>query len=158
MEAYKIEIAVIKKTIVELTAVEKQWMDAALAAARNAYAPYSKFQVGAVVVLDNDQLVAGNNQENAAYPSGLCAERVALFAAGAQYPDVPIKAVVIAAIKEGIIQDKIAPCGACSQVLLESEIRHQQPVRILMYGSKEVRIVGSVSALLPFSFNAESLH
>lgn len=157
MKEYKIEIPVLKKMVAELTTAEKEWMDAAIEAAKNAYAPYSNFQVGAVVVLDNNQIVTGNNQENAAYPSGLCAERVALFSAGAQYPDTPIKAVVIVAVKDGIIQDKISPCGACRQVLLESEARNRQPVRILMCGREEVRIVSPAAALLPFSFNADNL-
>jgi cytidine deaminase len=98
--------------------------------------------------------VTGSNQENAAYPSGMCAERVALFSAGARYPDVPVKTVVIAAVKDGIVQKQIAPCGACRQVMLETEKRYNQPVQIVLAGSEEVYIVESAEALLPLSFKS----
>lgn len=157
MSNYKIEIPICRKRIEELTTEEKKWMDAALEAAKNAYAPYSHFQVGAVAILSDDTLVPGNNQENAAYPSGLCAERVALFAAGALYPELPVKAIALVAVKDGVVQDKISPCGACRQVLLESETRHYKPIRILLCGKEEVQIIRSAALLLPLSFGADNL-
>lgn len=157
MNEYKLEIQVVQKRIDELTHEEKKWMDAAVEAARNAYAPYSNFQVGAVVILSDGTLVTGNNQENVAYPSGLCAERVALFSAGAHYPAMPIRAVAIVAMKDGIIQNEISPCGACRQVLLESEARYNHPIQILLCGKEAVRMIRSAVALLPFSFGKDSL-
>ncbi|MDR2921354.1 MAG: cytidine deaminase [Tannerella sp.] len=157
MKEYKIEIPVLQKRIDELTGKEKKWRDAAIVAAKQAYAPYSNFQVGAVVILEDDTIVTGNNQENAAYPSGLCAERVALFSAGAHFPDKAIKTIVIVALKDGVIQDKISPCGACRQVLLESEMRYNCPIQILLCDKEEVRFIHSAKALLPLSFNADNL-
>lgn len=102
---------------------------------KNAYAPYSNFKVGAAVLLDNGEIVLGNNQENIAYPSGLCAERVALFHVGANYPTQKISTLAIAA--EGDLVDKdaiLSPCGACRQVIFESEKRQNSAVRILIMG------------------------
>jgi cytidine deaminase len=129
----------------------------ALEAAYKAYAPYSHFHVGASVLLENGKVVTGNNQENAAYPSGLCAERVALFAAGAQYPDIAVSTLAIAAVTEGKQVKLITPCGACRQVLLEPEARSKQPVQILLCGSDEVYLINSASALLPLSFDGTDL-
>lgn len=157
MKEYKIEIPVLKKMITELTPEEKRWMDMAIDAAKKAYAPYSGFQVGAVVVLANEKVVAGSNQENAAYPSGLCAERVALFAAGAQFPNERIVAIVIVAMKDGVIREHISPCGACRQVLLESETRNKQLIPVFLCGRNEVLYINSAMGLLPFSFGVESL-
>ncbi|MDR3262447.1 MAG: cytidine deaminase [Tannerella sp.] len=157
METEKIEIPVRKLRIEELSGEEKQWMDAAVAAAGQAYAPYSGFRVGAVVVLANGMLVTGNNQENAAYPSGLCAERVALFSASAHYPDIPVTALALAAVREGAVQPYIAPCGACRQVLLETEQRFNYPVRLLLCGCEAVRIVDSAASLLPLAFGNEGI-
>lgn len=111
MREETIEIRLQKGRIDELAAQERRGMDVALAAARKAYAPYSEFHVGAAVELEDGRLVPGSNQENAAYPSGLCAERTALFTAGAQYPDVAVRALYVVAVKDGVVQDKISPCG-----------------------------------------------
>jgi cytidine deaminase len=124
----------------------------AIDAANRAYAPYSKFQVGATVLLENGRIFEGNNQENVAYPSGMCAERVALFAANATCPDMAVKAVAITAIKNGDMEDSISPCGACRQVLLEVENRYKKPVRILLCGKRETVIVSSAKDLLPLGF------
>ena len=106
-----VEIRVHRGLIADLGDDEKRWMTAAIEAAKKAYAPYSHFQVGAVAVLEDGTFVSGSNQENAAYPSGLCAERTTLFAAGAQYPDTPVKALFLVALKDGEIQEKIKiPC------------------------------------------------
>jgi cytidine deaminase len=157
MDTRTIEITVRTFRREELSAEEKQWVEIAVAAAGQAYAPYSGFRVGAVVALADGTLVTGNNQENVAFPSGLCAERVALFGAAARYPDVPVKALAVVAIREGRVVPSIAPCGACCQVLQETERRQRQPVRILLGGCEEVRCVDSAAALLPLSFERTDL-
>jgi len=157
MEQFTIEIPVQQFRLNELSDEEKFWIETAVISSKQAYAPYSEFNVGAAVVLANGQIVTGNNQENAAYPSGLCAERVALFYAGARYPDVPVKAMVVVATKNEVIQPYISPCGSCRQVLLETEKRYQQPVRILLCGNDKVYAIDSAESLLPLSFSAENL-
>lgn len=133
-------------------------MQARLAAAK-AYAPYSKFKVGAAVKLSNGMIILGNNQENAAYPSGLCAERVAMFYANAMYPDVPMERIAVTAISErSIIDEPISPCGSCRQVLAEYENKGQKPLRIIMQGQTgPVMIAESMKVLLPFSFLDKTL-
>jgi len=154
MEKYTIEIPIGKYQLNELSDEERFWLDTAVISAKQAYAPYSEFYVGAVVVLANGAIVTGNNQENIAYPSGMCAERVALYYAGARYPDVPVKAIVIVAVKDGVIQPHISPCGACRQVMLETEARANQPVRVILGGRDEAYIIDSAEALLPVSFKS----
>ena len=126
-----------------------------------AYAPYSNFNVGAAILLDDDTIVTGTNQENAAYPSGLCAERVAIFAASANYPDKEIKMVAVAAKKHSSPRGKsestqflpAAPCGACRQVMLEYEIKQGTSIKIIIGGEKcKIYISESVKILLPFHF------
>jgi cytidine deaminase len=124
-----------------------------LLSASDAYAPYSGFQVGSAVLLENGVIITGNNQENVAYPSGLCAERVALFYAGSQYPDVAVRAIAIAAQTGGEPVEMITPCGACRQVLLETETRHQHPVKVLLCGRTQIYVAESAASLLPLSFN-----
>lgn len=144
----------------ELPAADRHLMEAARAASLDAYAPYSHFHVGAAVLLENGTIIKGNNQENAAYPSGLCAERVALFAGGAQHPGVKIRAIAIAAYPEGrkISSVAISPCGDCRQVMAEYELRYNQKIRLIMEGGNNTFIVSdSVSQLLPFLFSAEAL-
>ena len=153
MEEVKIEIKFKRLKTKELTGREQHLLyDYAKKAAMEAYAPYSHFNVGAAVLLKNGEIVYGNNQENIAYPSGLCAERVALFSAGATYPKQPVIAMAIVAIKNGEIQPSIAPCGACRQVMLETEQRYSQPMQILLCGKDETILVDTVRDLLPFSF------
>jgi len=154
MERNTIEIPVQKFRLSELSDEERFWIDTAIISAKQAYAPYSQFNVGAVVVLENGKIVTGNNQENIAYPSGMCAERVALYYAGARYRDVPVKAIIVIAVKDGIVQKHISPCGACRQVLLETEIRSNQPIRVILAGSEEVHIINSAELLLPVSFKS----
>ena len=141
----------------ELPEEDKRLKNAAVEAAKDAYAPYSHFCVGAAVLLENGTIVKGNNQENAAYPSGLCAERVALFSAGASFPAVPVVALAITAIKDGKIQPSISPCGACRQVILEAEQRYGRPLRTLLCGSDETIIISSAKDLLPLCFGKSSL-
>lgn len=129
----------------------------AVAATTKAYAPYSKFHVGAAVLLANNEIVSASNQENAAYPSGLCAERVALFYAGAKYPDVSVKAIAIAAETGGKLVEGISPCGGCRQVMLETETRAGTPMKIFLCGATSMRSVDSAAALLPVGFDGSDL-
>lgn len=144
----------------ELPESDQQLMIEARKAADDAYAPYSHFHVGAAVLLDSGVIVRGNNQENAAYPSGLCAERVALFATGAQHPNVKIAAIAITAYPEGkkIPAIPISPCGDCRQVMAEYELRYNQKIRLIMEGGNGTFIVSdSVAQLLPFLFSGDVL-
>lgn len=138
----------------ELNSTEKNLIQAAKNACASAYAPYSHFQVGAAVLLDNGNIVIGNNQENAAFPSGLCAERVALFAAASQFPENKAIALAIAARHENgsFTQKAISPCGACRQVMTETEKRFQHPLKVLLYGESEIICIESAQELLPLSF------
>ena len=123
---------------------------------KDAYAPYSAFNVGAAVLLENGKIIKGSNQENAAYPSGLCAERVALFYAGAEYPDVKVKAIAIAAMHEGkFLEEPVSPCGGCRQVLHETEVRHHRSIEIILYGSQKIWVVRQGSDLLPLPFTLD---
>ncbi|HCC52649.1 MAG TPA: cytidine deaminase [Porphyromonadaceae bacterium] len=153
MEEKRIELlAAILKTE-ELSPDDNRLRMAAVHAAGRAYAPYSRFQVGAAVMLRDGSVVEGSNQENIAFPSGLCAERVALFHAGASFPEIPVISLAIVAVKDGVIQKSIAPCGACRQVMLETEQRYGKPVRILMCGRDETILVSTAKDLLPFGFS-----
>ena len=137
----------------ELQADDRELVEKAIAATNNSYAPYSKFYVGAAVRLADGSIVIGANQENAAFPSGLCAERTALFAAQANHPDQSVLTLAIAARNEnGLLDEPISPCGACRQVILGVEDRYKQPIRILLYGTKGVYMVDSVKDLLPLCF------
>jgi len=141
----------------ELSADEQALIKTAIEATKNSYSPYSHFSVGAALLLENGEMVMGANQENAAYPSGLCAERTTLFAAGAQYPDTPVKAMFLVALKDGEIQEKISPCGACRQVLLETELRYHRPMQVWMCGRSEFCRLDSAEDLLPLSFGSADL-
>ena len=142
----------------ELNDEEKKLVDAAKEATNRSYAPYSRFQVGAAVRLAGGVLVSGSNQENAAYPSGTCAERTTLFYANSQYPDRAVEALAIAAQTGGkFIEHPTAPCGACRQVILETEERYRHPIRIYLYGTNEVYIVDSIVGLLPLCFGKSDL-
>jgi cytidine deaminase len=143
----------------ELSAEEKKLLEDARKSAGNSYAPYSHFHVGAAVLLENGVVVCGNNQENASYPVGLCAERVAVFAAGANYPGVKIKAIAITAFSEEFVIDQpVSPCGACRQAIAEYEHRYKQPVRILLTGEKgSILIADGIKNFLPFLFDGDHL-
>ena len=114
--------------------------------------------VGAAALLADGQVVAGSNQENAAYPSGLCAERTTLFAANANHPQTPVKALAIASYAHGhYSKDVISPCGACRQVMLETEKRFGQKMKVVLYGEDECYVFETASDLLPLNFTADSL-
>ncbi len=142
----------------ELSCEEFQLVEAAKKAADTAYSPYSKFKVGVALLLENKEFVTGSNQENAAYPSGLCAERVATFYANAKFPNQAVCTVVIVAKNtEGFLDFPITPCGACRQVLLETEERYGTPIPLILYGTKRIYKIPSVKSLLPFSFDKKAL-
>lgn len=141
----------------ELSQADKELVDIALQAAQDAYAPYSHFHVGAAVRLESGTIVSGSNQENAAYPSGTCAERTALFYAGAQYPtDAPTTLAVVATNAEGRVPH-ISPCGSCRQVILETATRHKRPYRVILAGEHESIILDDCRALLPWGFDGSEL-
>lgn len=143
----------------ELTPTEQVLVQKAIDATHNSYARYSNFHVGAACLLENGEVVIGANQENAAFPSGLCAERTAIFAAQANHPDQPITTLAIAARNvNGLLKSPISPCGACRQVVLEIEDRYQRPVRILLYGTDGIYVFESIKDLLPFSFVDANMH
>lgn len=123
-----------------------------------AYAPYSGFHVGAAVLLSNGKIITGNNQENSAYPSGLCAERVALFYANANFPDSEVKAIAISAAKNGVlVNEPVKPCGSCRQALAEAEVRFGSPIRIILDGKDSIMVLDGVESLLPLSFSKKDL-
>ena len=139
----------------DLLSEEKNMVDKAKEAAFRAYAPYSGFKVGAAALMENGEIITGNNQENVAFPSGLCAERTTLFYAHSRYPDRAVRALAIAAHTEGDFLDRpVSPCGACRQVMLETEMRFHCPVKVILYGKKEIYIVGSIKDLLPLAFDS----
>ncbi len=143
----------------ELSDTDREVVDAARAATANSYAIYSHFNVGAAVRLGSGIIVSGTNQENAAYPSGICAERTTLFWANSQYPNEPVETLAIAArTEQGELEVPIPPCGACRQVILETEKRFGRNIRIILYGARQCYIIeDGVKALLPLSFNADFL-
>ena len=157
MKEIRLETKIAVYPLNEVSDEEQPLVRAALKATEHSYAPYSKFHVGAAVLLADGTIVTGSNQENAAYPSGLCAERVALFHAGHQYPDIPVVALAIAAATGGKQVESISPCGACRQVLLETEQRYGRPVKVLLCGTKEVMVAESAASVLPLWFGKESL-
>ena len=137
----------------ELNETEQTLVKKAMEATNNSYANYSHFYVGAACPLADGRIFIGANQENAAFPSGLCAERSAIFGAQSNYPEQAIITLAIAARNEnGFLKSPISPCGACRQVILEMEDRYKQPVRILLYGETGIYCFGSIKDLLPFSF------
>ncbi len=143
----------------QLTAEDKILLDEAWAACESAYAPYSKFHVGASVRLANELIFKGNNQENAAYPSGICAERVAVFSASATYPGVPIKSIAVVAKTDVFnLSNPVTPCGACRQVIAEYEMLSGEPIRILLQGNTDkIWIIDGIANLLPLMFHGGEL-
>jgi cytidine deaminase len=142
-----------------LSTEDQMLMNKAIKARGNAYAPYSKFHVGAALLLDNGEIVLGNNQENAAYPSVMCAERVAVWQAGSLFPGVKIKKLAISASSTITKVDKpIGPCGACRQTLSEYEINQKEPFPVIFMGEVgEIVKTPSLLSLLPFSFDSSYL-
>ncbi|MAO71083.1 MAG: cytidine deaminase [Flavobacteriales bacterium] len=155
----KITTTFIKSEFNVLTDSDKNLIRIAKNSLKSAYAPYSGFLVGASVLLENGEIIAGNNQENVAYPSGLCAERVAIFYASSEFPNAKIKAIAVTAIsKKFEIKDVISPCGACRQVISEYEVKQNENIRVLLHQANDtVIIINSISDLLPFMFISKEL-
>ena len=142
----------------ELSEADHDLVSMAREATQNSYAKYSRFYVGAALRLQDGRIVKGANQENAAFPSGLCAERTAIFAAQANYPEQPIIALAIAARNDhGFTQEPVTPCGSCRQVMLEIEDRYQSPVKILLYGTRRIYVLKSTKDLMPLCFVDENM-
>ena len=140
----------------ELDAELKLLSEKAVEVIDNAYAPYSKFNVGAAVLLENGEIITGTNQENAAYPSGLCAERTAIFYANSKFPNIAVKAIAVSAKKNGeLLSQAIPPCGACRQVLLETENRFKTDIKVLMISKNSVLTIENAKSLLPLSFTSD---
>ncbi|MBX9888249.1 MAG: cytidine deaminase [Flavobacteriaceae bacterium] len=146
-------------SINELPKATQQLMEQAIAIRKKAYAPYSKFRVGAAILLDNGEVILGSNQENAAYPSGLCAERVAIFYAGSMYPEAKIVQMAITAASDTTkTETPIPPCGACRQSIAEYEIKQDSPIEIYFMGeSGDIYKSNSLKNLLPLMFDKNFL-
>jgi cytidine deaminase len=142
----------------ELSDEQREVLSIAKEQTKRSYCPYSHFHVGAAAKLKNGEIVRGCNQENAAYPSGLCAERSALFAAGAQYPDQPVQKLAIACFTEDhFTNEPGSPCGACRQVMVETEHRYGEKMEVLLYGEDAIYVFESAADLLPLIFVSENL-
>jgi len=146
-------------SINELSNKDRELLKFAKNATESAYAPYSEYYVGAALLLENGEIITANNQENAAYPSGLCAERIAVFYASAQFPDVAIKKIAISAkAKNFNIKSPVPPCGACRQVLAEYEAKQKNKIEIILMGETgKIQIIQGIETLLPLMFHAEEL-
>ena len=142
------------KTPNELEAWEQRLFEAAINIAQNAYAPYSNFKVGAAVQLSNGTIVKGANVENAAFPSGICAERNAIAAAVANHPSGKIEAIAIVAYINGsLTPEPVTPCGNCRQVIAEEEIKSGKEIKIILGGKNKIIIIEGIKNLLPFQFS-----
>jgi len=142
----------------ELVKEDQELIGFAIEATDNSYAKYSNFKVGAAIRLGNGMIIKGANQENASFPAGLCAERTAIFAAQAQYPDMPVTTLAVAARNSsGFLGKPVTPCGICRQVIQEIESRYRVPVRILLYGTEGVYVINGIEKLLPLSFIGDEL-
>lgn len=142
----------------ELDADVQMLINEAIAATANSYAPYSHFNVGAALRLENGTLIKGANQENASYPVCMCAERSAIFNAQSSQPDQPITAIAIAAKNEqGLLRDPVTPCGVCRQAILEIEQRYGRNIRLYLYGTRCVYVLESVKDILPLSFTGDAM-
>ena len=158
MKKINISIDIELKQKEELSAEEQILVDKAIEATTRSYSVYSHFAVGAALMLENGDIVLGANQENAAFPSGLCAERTAIFAAQVNNPDQPLKTIAIAARNEnGLLKKPITPCGGCRQVMLEIEDIYKKPVKILLYGTEGIYVINSVKDIMPLSFVSDDL-
>ncbi|MBR1484828.1 MAG: cytidine deaminase [Prevotella sp.] len=154
MKELEIKSRIIECQTEELAEGEQQLIAMAIEATSRSYARYSHFHVGAALELQNGERIIGCNQENAAFPAGLCAERTALFAAGANYPDQPVVTLAIAArgTDGELTEEPVTPCGTCRQVLIETETRFNHPVRILLYGRSKTYVLDGIRQLMPLSF------
>jgi cytidine deaminase len=142
----------------ELDAADRELLNAAKETAINAYAPYSRFKVGAAVRLESGKIVLGTNVENAAFPSGICAERSALSNASSNFPgDKPVALAIAALNESGLTTDPVSPCGNCRQVIVEEEYRNGNNIRIILKGKNKIRMIEKGGDLLPLQFNMKNL-
>jgi cytidine deaminase len=159
MKEITLETQVTTCKLEEMHPSMRELVEKAKAMTQNAYCPYSHYHVGAAALLADGQVITGSNQENAAYPSGLCAERTTLFAANANHPDTPVLALAIACYTDGhFTKEAASPCGACRQVMLETEHRYGKPMQVVLYGEDMCYIFNSASDLLPLHFTSDNLH
>ena len=159
MKEITLETQVTTCKLEEMHPSMRELVEKAKAMTQNAYCPYSHYHVGAAALLADGQVITGSNQENAAYPSGLCAERTTLFAANANHPDTPVLALAIACYTDGhFTKEAASPCGACRQVMLETEYRYGKPMQVVLYGEDMCYIFNSASDLLPLHFTSDNLH
>jgi cytidine deaminase len=134
---------------------DRELAEAAIEATKGSYAPYSHFNVGAAVRLDNGEIIKGSNQENAAHPSGICAERTAMFYASANFPENAITSIAITASQNGkLCETPATPCGACRQVMAEYQYKGKHPMEILLIGGKKIWKFGKVDDMLPLIFDS----
>ena len=159
MKKKKIELDFNLAHLSELDLQDVELITNAKESLSTAYAPYSGFLVGASILLENGKMVNGSNQENVAFPSGLCAERVAIFYAGAKFPDVKMKSIAVSVFSKSFdVNEIISPCGACRQVMAEYEDKQQNPIKVLLHSpNDQVLIVNKVQDLLPFMFKSPHL-
>ena len=158
MKQKRLEIEYQEFAFDELPAQEQQLVESAIPATDNSYSPYSHFRVGAALRLEDGSVQMGANQENAAFPSGLCAERTAIFAAQAQHPELrPVLLAIAARNANGLLPEPVSPCGACRQVMLQMEQRYGQPMGVILYGTKHIFKFRSASQLIPFSFGDDNM-
>lgn len=154
MKELKLKPLIMECQMEELSNDEQFLLQKAIESTNNSYAKYSHFHVGAAIQLSNGVVLPGCNQENAAFPAGLCAERSAIFAAGAQYPGEAVEKIAIAAREPGgeLTSEPVSPCGTCRQVMIETETRFDTPIRILLYGKNRIYVMDGIKNLMPLSF------
>ena len=160
MKELKIESTIyLFDSLEELPKEAKQLMDKAIEARKKAYAPYSHFSVGAALLLENGKIITGNNQENASYPSGLCAERTAIYYANSQYPDTKIiRMAITAGSQKSQTASPVPPCGACRQAIAEYEVKQEVPIEIYFMGEiGKIAKSSSLANLLPLIFDKSAL-
>lgn len=158
MSQKKLEIPYFEVDNKNLSEEDQNLITHAKQAALRSYSPYSKFSVGAAALLDNGKIVAGSNQENAAYPSGTCAERTTLFYANSTYPDSKVLSLAIIAIQNGKVVDRISPCGACRQVMAEVSYRYNHNFKVILGGAQKTIIINNNKYLLPLTFDGNDLN
>lgn len=142
----------------ELPEISQKLILLAREASERAYAPYSGYRVGAAVLLENGEIITGNNQENAAYPSSLCAERTALFYASSRFPNVPVKTLAVTTLSNNELPGEFAkPCGGCRQVIAEYEDLSGKPIEIILDGRASILVIDGIDTLLPFRFKEEDM-
>ncbi len=147
-----------RSVLSDLNKIDQKLINSAKESIKTAYAPYSGFMVGASVLLDNNEIINGSNQENSAFPSGICAERVALFYASSRYPNIKINTIAISAIAQDFdVNEIVAPCGACRQVMAEYQQKQSSIIRVILNVNNDVLIIDKVDDLLPLMFTNNML-